>query len=130
GEAVVEHGELANEAGGGGAAHVVGCGRPGAGAKQRHIKAQAGDLGLVPVGVAGGTARIAVPERHGAAASFEVNSPPAAGAVVNGQARVPGEQFVPERVMALDIANLGQSLPVRRVRVPPETERIKVEVVA
>src|ERR1035437_4743139 len=43
---------------------------------------------------------------------------------------MPGQQLVPERVMASHILDLRHALAVRGVRLPPVTERVDVEVVA
>ena len=46
------------------------------------------------------------------------------------QAGVPGQQLVPHRVVALDVADLGDPLAVGRIVAAPEAERVDVEVVA
>src|ERR1022692_3063391 len=80
--------------------------------------------------MAGGAAGVTMPERHGAVTAFEVNAPSAAGAVIDGQAGVPGEQLVPKRVVAFHILYLRHAHPVRGVGLPPEAKGIDVEVVA
>ena len=73
---------------------------------------------------------VAAPERNAAADGFQVNAPPAAGAVVYQQSRMPPQQFVPEFVVAFDVANLSHTLTIRRIRRAPIRQRIKVEILA
>ena len=72
--------------------------------------------------------KVAPQERHGAAERFQIVAPPAGSATVDEQAGMPVPQLVPERQVALDVADLGNSLPVHRIAFSPDPERIEIEI--
>ena len=68
------------------------------------------------------------PERRRAADGLQVNPPATAGAIVYEELRMPRQQFVPERVEALDVPDFTDALAVGRIRRPPEGQRVYVEI--
>ncbi len=71
---------------------------------------------------------IGLMQRYRQAHGFQVVPPPARGTGVDEHIREAPAQLAPEAQVAFDIADLGDTLPVRRVVLPPAVQRIDVEI--
>ncbi len=73
---------------------------------------------------------IAAQERHRAAHGFQVVAAPARGARVDQHPGMAAAQLVPVRQVAADVVVLGDPLAVLGVVLPPQVQRVDVEVLA
>ena len=78
-----------------------------------------------------GVARaVGPPEGRGAADGFEVDAPPAAGAIINDQSGMAPQQSIPKRIEPFDMPDLRNALAIRRVGGVPEGQGIHIEILA
>ena len=71
---------------------------------------------------------VALPERHCPAQGLEIIAPPSGSTGIYEQLRVTLQKRVQEFEITLNVQVLGHPLPVGRVIVPPEDQRLNVEV--
>ena len=87
-----------------------------------------GDLCLVVIRIEFLALHVAGPEWNAQAQQFDVDPPPAAGAVINDQLRETPPELAPKLIQPLDMLDLGDPLAVRRVIGTPVGKRFQVEI--
>ena len=87
-----------------------------------------GDLCLVVIRIEFLALHVAGPEWNAQAQQFDVDPPPAAGAVINDQLRETPPELAPKLIKPLDVLDLGDPLAVGRVIGTPVGKRFQVEI--
>src|ERR1019366_3019745 len=103
---------------------------PSDGGVEGQIQVQAVSLGLVPLGPARRAGAVAAGLHDRAHDHLQVNAASPGSAVIEIHPGESGAHLVPHGIEAFDVANLADTLSVGGIVLPPEWERVYVEVVA